>query len=713
MPPSPTETIRGCIHRVYFASATFSAGVLLTDDGQQVKFRGRFCAVEGDHVTLSGHWVDDERFGRQFDGQQLSYELPESREGLAHYLANHPAFVGVGPKIAERLVEFARDSRRLDELIRNGLDELHVRLKIPVATLTGLREAWIANADDRQVRTYLAGFGLTHHQMTVLLENFGAGVVGVLRSDPYMLIRHVAGYGFKRVDKIARQMGVAKDHAGRIDAGLLYCLGEEIAGGHTWTGGAELLEKTNELLLLDSLDSLKLIRARADQLLARGEILADGTAVTSPAILEAERRISDVLTSHTEACQPLIPVTGHDSGLNAAQLEAYRRALSHTVSVISGGAGTGKTFLLARLAMAFRDAGLSVALCAPTGKAAKRIEEVMRDYGVAIEARTIHRLLEYDGRAFRRESLSVPDADGEGFDVIVVDEVSMVDVPLLAELLRRIDFTRTRLVLVGDHNQLPPVGPGNVLRDIIQHNLAETTVLTDVVRQAGILKANSTKVLSGAVAPSAVGDAAWTVIDSFREAQHLQVYLRDLVLKHIPQRLGYDPLRQVQIITPMHNGPLGTKALNEMMQRLLHGRFDGRFAIGDKIIQTSNDYDLGVMNGTIGYVVGIEGKDTLVEFEGLPVMPLGREQMSQVQLAYALTAHKAQGSEFPCVVVVCHKSHFFADRNWLYTAVTRAAKHCIIVGDRWGLKNAAKKNSVIKRRTLLSLWAGRGGEPAA
>ena len=291
----PNETIRGQVHRCYFSSPTFSAGVLLSEDGAFVKFRGKFCAVEGDHVTLCGAWQHDERFGRQFDVAGLSYELPETRDGLVQYLAGHPAFTGIGPKIAEKLVDYAGDSRRFDRLIRDGLDELHERLRIPLATLADLREVWIAHSDENEVRSYLAGFGLTHHQMTVLLETFGTAVVGILRSDPYQLIRHVSGFGFKRVDKIARQMGVAKDHPGRIEAGLIYCLNEEISSGHTWTGGAGLLEKANELLLLDTLDSLKLIRARADELLARANASVDSQVAEAQRIKDALAGVVDDL----------------------------------------------------------------------------------------------------------------------------------------------------------------------------------------------------------------------------------------------------------------------------------------------------------------------------------------------------------------------------------------------------------------------------------
>ncbi|MCY3019819.1 MAG: AAA family ATPase [Planctomycetota bacterium] len=713
------QVIRGMVQRVFYNSPSFSAGVIRTDDGDFVKFRGKFHATEGDVVAVVGRWTKDRKYGRQFDVDGLSYDLPESTDGLAAYLASHPAFEGIGPATAEKLVEYAGTGKALDDLVRNRLGELHERLRIPMSTLSTLQEAWIANTAENEVRSYLAQFGLTHHQMNVLLETFGNAVVGVLRNDPYRIIKAVKGYGFKRVDKIARRMGTPKDHPGRLAAGIVYCLNEALDSGHTWTGGSDLLQQANELLLLDGMDSLEAIRRAAEALLEQGEIACDGKAIALPAILDAEKYIQDRLLLGADDLR-IVPPIVDVSDLTAAQAEAFEMATENVVSVISGGAGTGKTFVIARLAEAFKSLGLRIALCAPTGKAAKRIEEVMREHGLDLEAKTIHRLLEYNGQVFNRESLSslVIEYDEFGeeitrspaYDAVIVDEVSMVDVPLMRVLLSAIDFDKTRLVLVGDHNQLPPVGPGNVLRDIIHGNLAPKTVLTEVVRQAGVLKANSGAVLHGTVAPTAVNDPGWVVVDCFKEAAEIQVHLRDLVVQLIPDRLGYDPVRQVQIITPMHNGPLGTKALNEMMQFLFHGKVEGRFAIGDKVIQTSNDYEMGVMNGTVGYVVDFADGEYFVEFEGGQVHKIDGERQQRIQLAYALTAHKAQGSEFPCAVVICHKSHFFADRNWLYTAVTRASKTCILVGDRWGLRHAAGKNNTIKRRTFLSLWASQGGQ---
>jgi len=711
------KKIAGTIDRAYFASPKFSAGVLLTDGGDRVRFRGPFCANEGDLVTLVGRWKNDPKYGPQFAADSLSYELPDSAEGLVQYLAKHPAFVGVGEATARKIVAHAASAAHLDRLIRQDIDDLRRQLRIPRSTLESLREAWIAHSADNEIRSYLASFGLTHHQMETLLDKFGNAVVGVLRADPYQLIRHVKGYGFKKVDKIARAMGTAKDHAGRIEAGLLYIVSEDQSSGHTWTAGADLLDKANDLLLLDTLDSRDMIRAAGERLLADGQLVADGTAVTTPFFLETEQYIQSVFDIHGWDQRPLVGAQQQLAGLKTKQTEAYQTALRYGIVVISGGAGTGKTYVLARLSKAFQTAGLNVALCSPTGKAAKRIEESLRSQGLGLEAKTIHRLLEYDGHDFHRESLSEPsdrrDGNGQqkaddGYDVVVVDEVSMVDVPLMAELLRRIDFMRTRLILVGDHNQLPPVGPGNVLRDMIQHNLVPTVVLDEVVRQAGVLKTNSMAVLSQTIAPTAVDDPAWTVVDAFQDPQQIQVYLRDLVLQKIPDRLHLDPIVDVQIITPTHIGPLGTKAINQMMQRLLHGEVERKFAVGDKVIQTVNDYGLGVMNGTIGRVVEFEsGPDGgyWIDFDGCGERQIRDEQVLNVQLAYALTAHKAQGSEFPCAVVLCHKSHFFADRNWLYTAVTRAARYCILMGDRWGLRNAVKKNNTIQRRTFLGRWA--------
>ncbi|MFM2220171.1 MAG: ATP-dependent RecD-like helicase [Planctomycetota bacterium] len=708
------QQISGTVDRVYFTSAKFCAGALVGQDGVLVRFRGPFCVSEGESITLTGQWKSDPKYGDQFDAKSVSYDLPETPEGLVQYLAKHPAFVGIGEATARKIVQYVSSAEHLDRVIRQDVQELNRALRIPKHTLHSLREAWIANSAQNEVRSYLASFGLSHLQMEALIEEFGSSVVGVLRANPYLIIQYVKGYGFKRVDKIARSMGVPKEHPGRLEAALCFLVFDEANSGHTWISRDELVRKANDLLLLDSLDGQSTIESAIERTVAQGRLIIHEGAVALAYYAEAEWFIHQCFQQFGHVARPLGISPSHGEGLKRAQLAAYEAALLHSIIVISGGAGTGKTHTLARLAKTFEVAGLKVALCSPTGKASKRIEESLRSQGLTLEAKTIHRLLEYNGHQFQRQSLSIPsnpeagNAANDAFDVVIVDELSMVDVPLMAELLRRIDFDTTRLILVGDHNQLPPVGAGNVLRDCIKHRLVPTFILDEGMRQAGVLKTNSMAILSQRLMPSVVGDPGWSVIDSLSEPMPIQVYLRDLVLHRIPEQLRLDPVNDVQIITPTHLGLLGTKAINQMMQFLLRGSVERKFAVGDKVIQTSNDYGLGVMNGTIGIVSEIDteaGTKYIVDFDGHGRKLVQDDQILNVQLAYALTAHKAQGSEFPCVVVLCHKSHFFADRNWLYTAVTRASKYCILVGDRWGLSNAVKKNSVSQRRTFLDRWA--------
>ena len=702
------ETLAGTVERTYYSDASFSAGLLKTDDGDRVRFRGKFYAAEGDRLSVIGVWTIDPKYGHQFEVQRLDYELPQTREGLVNYLAKHPAFEGVGEKTAEKIVDALRDGESLDEALRERPEDF-AQAGVPARVVMRLAEAWSQHADENTVRSYLAGFGLTHHQMETLLTKFGTSIVSMLKHDPYLLIKHLVGYGFKRVDQIALKLGVAKTHPGRIEAALAHCLWEQVNSGHTWTPRPDLVDLANDALAIDSLDSRELIQQAGTRLIERGDLIADGQAVTSGRLRDDELLIRCALEEHAWAPPFREVVIQRHAGaeLDAHQREAFGMALANRVSVISGGAGTGKTYVVAHLTAAFQKNEMSVCLCAPTGKAAKRIEQLLRDHGVDASASTIHRLLGYNGVEFREDQIAA--------DVVIIDEVSMVDVRLMAELLKRLALARTRLILVGDHHQLPPVGPGNTLRDIIEHNLAPATVMTTVHRSAGVLKRSSTAVLDGLIKPTAEGEwSRWIVIDRFRDAPVIKHYLRDLVLQELPTHCGFDPVADIQIITPEHRGELGTRSINQMMQFLLHGEVDGRFALGDKVIQTRNDYDLGVMNGTIGFVREISKEGVTIDFEG-GAKPLLVEwtKTKQIELAYALTAHKAQGSEFPCAIVLCHKSHFFADRNWLYTAVTRAAHTCVLVGDNYGLRRAAKHVRNMNRRTLLSLWADRRQQEVA
>ncbi len=695
------ETIDGIIARVYFASPAFSAGTLESEDGRGIKFSGRFHAIEGDSVSLTGSWERHRKYGRQFAVKSVAYNLPQTAEGLMRYLAGNPAFRGIGTAGAGKLVGLAKTAAELEFLLNGDLEKLKTRLRIPMPALQNLRDAWSRSAKSNTLRTYLAGFELTEYQVNSLLDKFGDGVVGAFRADPYILLGCVKHFSFKRIDVIARKTGIAKNHPGRLRAGVMHVVREELANGHTWISAGELVAKANELLIMDSLDSVERIRAAGKDLLEAGDLVAHAAHVSLPQIREDEALIRDTFARFAWQQRTVASVPDEFlAGLLCGQKQAVRLTLGHRISVITGAAGTGKSLTIARIAGACTGRNLRVAVCAPTGKAAKRAEELLLAAGLRVEAKTIHRMLGFDGHAFHAGRVDA--------DVVIIDEVSMVSADLMAEVLRHIDFKGTSLILVGDHNQLPSVGAGSVLRDIITHGLAPVAHLTQVVRQAGVLKANCNRILSGQIVPTDQDSRDWIVIDRFKEPAAIQSCLRDLIRHHIPRQLHFDPLREVQIITPTHRGPLGTREVNKMLQYLHHGPVDRNFTPGDRVVQKVNDYGNEIFNGSLGTVRAIETEGIHIEFDLEGTRLLEWERARALKLAYCLTIHSMQGSEAPCVILLLHKSHWHAGRQLVYTGATRARKTLIILGDRWGIRRAIKQTQASQRRTMLQVW----GKPA-
>jgi exodeoxyribonuclease V alpha subunit len=396
--------------------------------------------------------------------------------------------------------------------------------------------------------------------------------------------------------------------------------------------------------------------------------------------------------------------------LNACQQLAYLAAARHKAVLIAGGAGVGKSYVVGKIACLYAEHGYRVALAAPTGKAAKRIEQI-----VDMPAQTVHRLLKYNGHEFARNEESPLNCD-----VVIVDEVSMLDVPLCYRLFKAIDFTKTNLVLVGDHNQLPPVGPGNIIRDILSNGLLPTVILNEVVRQAGLLKENSIAILDGRVAGNTETDEgrkSWYLVDKYTEQTDILNFIMLMYEKVLDEKLGYHIVNSVQLLAPMKKGLLGVDNLNIVLQRLIQKKCHGvdvddvpagrrpRFYLHDKVIQLRNNYDLNVMNGSIGTIEFYDadaGVYTILFDEG--ETQVERDDIKDIALAYALTFHKSQGSEYDCGIVIVHKSQsFMHHRNLFYTGVTRAKKTAIIIGDRWGIRNCAKHKITDRRRTFLSL----------
>jgi exodeoxyribonuclease V alpha subunit len=710
-------SLRGIVEAVFYSGPTFTAGRLRTPEGAPVNFAGKVFVKPNDPVRLEGQWANHSKYGRQFAVESLGYDLEMDADGLANFLANHPDVKGIGPAKARLIADHF--GAGFDAAIRDRPEAVAAVAKAPLESILVLQRIWIANSDFNAAMTYLARFGLTHHQVTTLVGKFGSQVVPILERDPYVLMREISGFGFKRVDKIARKMGTPKDLPSRLRAGLHYCVLAALDDGDCWVEYEDLLDRANTLLVMDTLDSREVIEGHLEGLIAEERLIShpfERLVVADPEIHRMEHELADMLKTGSWASpHPVRDVEGlldaEGPELNQEQREGVRNAFSYSISLMTGGAGSGKTYAVSTIASSAEHLELNLVLAAPTGKAAKRLEQV-----VGHEASTIHRLLGFNGHTYPRNAANPIEAD-----ILVVDEVSMVDVALAWRLFQAIDRAKTAVVLVGDHNQLPPVGPGNLLRDLVKSRAIPTTVLTRIIRQAGVLKENSTAILSGEVRPTAeVKNSArrpWYVIDKFSDTGDVQRMLLLLFEEVLQERLGYDLVRDVQVLTPTHRGPLGTIELNIELQRLLQKKLLGfdvpdadpghrpRLYPGDKVIQMKNDYELGVMNGAMGIVLGVEsGGGLTIDFDGRPVeIEAGSDAAGNMQLAYATSIHKQQGSEFPCAVVIAHKSHsFMHHRNLLYTAVTRAKESVILLGDRWGMENCANKRQVDRRNTFLS-----------
>jgi len=716
-------TICGVVQVLFHSGVNFSAGLLRTDAGPSLRFAGKVYVREGDAVSLYGRWEQHPKFGHQFVADGLHTQIELNPAGLANYLANHPEISGIGPVKAKQIADVFESD--FDLMIRKDPQAVARVAKISMETVRNLQRVWIESGEDNAAMTYLASYGLTHYQITMLIDRFGSGVVPLLQGDPYLLISEVPGFGFKRVDKIARRLGTPKVLPTRLEAGLLYAVQAALDDGDCWVEYEDLLDRANELLVLDSLDGRQIIEQQLEALIREERLVCcphERLVVADPSIHRMEEYLAGVFRCAAE-CNPhggVIPSWLHAAALTEDQCAAVKNAFTYAISLMTGGAGSGKTYTVKSIIRACDEFGLSFELAAPTGKAAKRLEQ-----STGRPAQTVHRLLGFNGHRFAKGEL-----DHIETDFLVVDEVSMVDVPLMHQLFRAINLQRTAVLLVGDHNQLPPVGPGNVLRDMVQSGAIPTTILTKIIRQAGVLKENSTAILSGVVRPTCdqkVGEyRPWYVVNNFTERDHVRSFLEKLFSDVLAERLGFDLIQDVQVLTPMHKGPLGTIELNIVLQRLIQRKLYGvtapevkaghrpEFLPGDKVIQTRNDYDLGVMNGAVGFVIANDPQLGLsVDFEG-EVVELGRQSAKEqnLQLAYATSIHKMQGSEFPCAVIIMHKSHsFMHHRNLLYTAVTRAQESVILLGDRWGIANCAHTEQVDKRNTFLSFLLADARRP--
>ena len=712
------ERIEATVRRVRFHSRDTGFTVLdATRDGtrEELTIVGTFPLVDEDEaIVASGEWRDDRRYGRQFRAVSVSVVVPTSRDGIEKYLAaGHVK--GVGPTLAKRLLD--RFDTDLLQVIDREPERLLDVAGIGKGTLAKITESWNAQRGVRDLLMFLAQHNLGGARAFRIQRQYGNAAVKVIRENPYRLAAEIRGIGFHTADGIARGLGFDEQSPERALAGLRYVVDKAREHGDCGIAAADAIANGMKLLGVPR----EIVEAAVATAIAGGELVAeehDGTIVLFPPSLHrAESRIAQTLVRLAAEPPPWPPLdivraidrAAGEAGiaLDPEQSEAVRTALRSKVAVITGGPGVGKTTLVNVLLAVFRSLELEVALAAPTGRAAKRLSE-----STGASAQTVHRLLETsgDGGGFQRNEENPLE-----HDVVIVDEMSMVDVPLFDALLRALPG-ESALVLVGDADQLPSIGPGQVLHDVIASGRVPAVRLTRIHRQAEasdiVLNAHR---INGGRSPEFRSRNEQTNMYFFPAPapEAALQHVVELVSDKLPRKFGFKSRRDIQVLSPMRNGTAGVNALNTALQAALNPSERHRtrierpndvvFLPGDKVMQTENNYDKGVFNGDTGVLATIdtEARTFTVDF-GETIVDYTYDEAEQLTLAYATTIHKSQGSEYRAVIItLLGQHHLMLQRNLLYTAVTRGRDVVIVVGDRAAIDRAVRTSRAGERVTRL------------
>lgn len=708
--PAPVE---GTVHTVRFSNPeTFWTVATLRTPSGEVPLIGTLPGLsEGMNVRVEGRWEENARFGRQFKADRFTEIVPVTVEGLGRYLAS--GFItGIGDKLAQRIVE--RFGTQTIDVILNEPERLESVSGLGKKRAQALSDAFRERRGPQDSMVFLLGLGIPKGLALRILKRYGDDTVSAVRKNPFKLAQEVHGIGFIKADQVARGLDIQKDHPERIRAGLVHILREARDEGHVRLPRMLLVARASELLEV----AHELITPRLEDLVREGRLIerhGDEETIYLASLHEAELgaayHVTRLLEGGHRKSVPndavLIATRALGVTLAPAQSAAVGLALVEPVCVITGGPGTGKTTIIRTLLEAIDLPKNRVALAAPTGRAAKRMTEA-----TSRPALTLHRLLEYNPgeNAFLRGESDPIDAD-----LVIVDEASMVDLPLFFALTRAL-ADKTRLILVGDCDQLPPVGPGAPLTDLIASSAVPVARLTEIFRQgkgSAIVEAAHAINDGRPLAPSPQGQPLTDFYFVQREEpEQIAGLIESLIKDRIPERFGLDPVKDVQVLTPMRAGPIGVEVMNERLQRLLNPPPEGfslegetrraPFRVGDKVMQIKNDYERGVFNGDIGFVRRIDPGQVHVEVDER-LVTYDRESLDNLTLAYAVTIHKSQGSEYPAVVIPVSTHHFkMLRRNLLYTGVTRGKRLVVLVGTERAMRIAVGNALVEERNTGLA-----------
>lgn len=713
-----TEFLAGSLERVTYHNLENGYCVLkIKARGHRdlVTVVGHSSAISaGEYVQASGSWVNNKVHGPQFKAHFLKASAPTTEEGIEKYLASG-LIKGIGPVYAKKLVQAFKSS--VFEVIEENPEALETIEGIGSHRASLIIKGWADQKVVREIMLFLHQYGVSTSRAVRIYKTFGAHAIQVIRENPYRLAREVRGIGFLSADKIAQNIGIEKDSLVRAQAGLNHVLLESMDEGHCALPLQELLVRTEALLEIPQAILLKALteELRTEELVQ--DTIGTETCIFLRGIYHSECSVARNLKIINQGELPWGEIDAEKAipwvekklsiTLSPTQQEAVRRALASKITIITGGPGVGKTTLVKSLLTILAAKGIRISLCAPTGRAAKRLSEC-----TSMEAKTIHRLLEVDPKTggFSRG----PEKPLQ-CQLLIIDETSMVDIPLMNSLLKALP-QEAALFLIGDVDQLPSVGPGNVLRDLITSDTLSVVRLTEIFRQAESSRIimNAHRINKGLMPKIPEGKEESDFY--FIEAQEPEETIRkvvEIVQYRIPQRFGLDPLKDIQVLCPMNRGTIGARAMNTELQNALNPnpslkveRYGWTFSLGDKVMQIINNYDKETYNGDIGYITHIdpELKELRIKFEEREVQ-YEFDELDELTLAYVTTIHKAQGSEYSAVVIPLMMQHYpMLKRNLLYTGVTRGKNLVILVGQKKALALAIKEKSKDRRYSKLREW---------
>jgi exodeoxyribonuclease V alpha subunit len=683
--------LEGEVARITFRSDDGYTVFSLQSKDRAVTCVGHFARLTvGDEIRLKGDWVVHPRYGKQFNVTGYEVVPPQTDEGLIRYLSSG-LIPGVGKSIAERMVR--RFGSATLEIIDKHPDRLLRVEGLGKKRVSAIKKAWKEHRELSELMVFFESHGVRAGNALKIYRQYGTEAIEIVRENPYRLASEVWGIGFTTADRIATHLGIEPDAPVRVRAGIAFALSQASDEGHVYLPEDFLRDRCVSLLGVDE----ACFESALEHLVKDEILVCDGGRVYLPLLFAAEQSItesfrglledeSETVTGNVDKVLDNIQ-SEYSMEFDPSQVSAIKQGLASRALVITGGPGTGKTTIVRAFVRIFASRGLEVSLCAPTGRAAKRMSEL-----AGRPAKTIHRMLEFNPQDgfFRRNAETPLEAD-----VVIVDETSMLDVILASALLKAVR-PGTSIIFVGDVDQLPPVGPGSFLRDVITSGAVPVARLSRIFRQAegGDIVENAHRINAGEYPEFSKGEGDFYLIEKENPGQ-VAGEIVDLCSRRLPERFGLDRVSDIQVLSPMYKGDAGATNLNQMLQQAInpHGEKieEIRFRIGDKVMQLRNNYDKMVFNGDIGQVVDSDPEEGTIRIRFDFEVDYDRAELDEITLAYAITVHKSQGSEFPCIVMPVLTQHYIMlYRNLIYTAVTRAKRLVVLVGTRKAMALAVR-----------------------